>query len=106
VQKGNAGFRLSSHFLQRSPFGTPVRAQAPGPASRNSFALVIGAGSYPDAMLPIASAIAEARSLAEEARRNDFDAKEQENADCERMRRAIACERHLHSLLITVPWIR
>jgi hypothetical protein len=93
-------------LLQPSSFGTPVRAQAPGPTSRKSFALVIGAGSYPDAMLPIASAIAEARSLAEEARRNDFEGKEQENADRERMRRAIGCERHLHSLLITIASIR
>jgi hypothetical protein len=77
-----------------------------GSDEQEEFALVIGAGSYPDAMLPIARAIAEARSLAEEARRNDFDGKEQENADRERMRRAIACERHLHSLLVTIPWIR
>jgi uncharacterized caspase-like protein len=65
-------------------------AQAPGAqASSKRFALVIGNGSYPDAMLPIASAVKDARSFAEELRRNDFDVDEKENANRETMRRAI-----------------
>ncbi|HZY11309.1 MAG TPA: caspase family protein, partial [Beijerinckiaceae bacterium] len=61
-------------------------AQAPGAASSKRFALVIGNGSYPDAMLPIASAVKDARSLADELRRNDFDVDEKENANRETMR--------------------
>ncbi|MBV9396217.1 MAG: caspase family protein, partial [Methylobacteriaceae bacterium] len=50
---------------------------------------MIGNGNYPDAMMPIASAVKDARSLAEELRRNDFDVDEKENANRETMRRAI-----------------
>jgi formylglycine-generating enzyme required for sulfatase activity/uncharacterized caspase-like protein len=64
-------------------------AQAPGPASSKRFALVIGNASYPDASSPVSTAIKDARSLAEELRRNDFDVDERENANRETMRRAI-----------------
>jgi formylglycine-generating enzyme required for sulfatase activity len=81
--------RLCVVFLAALASGTAALAQAPGGRSSKGFALVIGNGSYPDAMLPIASAVKDARSLAEELRRNDFDVDEKENANRETMRRAI-----------------
>src|SRR4051812_34755582 len=93
VQRRDTGFRFRSRLsvLLVAAFaaGTAVLAQAPGAASSKRFALVIGNGSYPDAMLPIASAVKDARSLADELRRNDFDVDEKENANRETMRRAI-----------------
>jgi formylglycine-generating enzyme required for sulfatase activity len=93
VQRRDNGFRFRSRLsvLLVAAFaaGTAVLAQAPGAASSKRFALVIGNGSYPDAMLPIASAVKDARSLADELRRNDFDVDEKENANRETMRRAI-----------------
>src|SRR3954454_15939165 len=93
VQRRDTGFRFRSRLsvLLVAAFaaGTAVLAQAPGAASSKRFALVIGNGSYPDAMLPIASAVKDARSFAEELRRNDFDVDENENANRETMRRGI-----------------
>jgi formylglycine-generating enzyme required for sulfatase activity len=68
---------------------TAVLAQAPGPASSKRFALVIGNANYPDASSPVPTAVKDARSLAEELRRNDFDVDQRENANRETMRRAL-----------------
>jgi formylglycine-generating enzyme required for sulfatase activity len=68
---------------------TAVLAQAPGPTSSKRFALVIGNANYPDASSPVPMAVKDARSLAEELRRNDFDVDQRENANRETMRRAI-----------------
>jgi formylglycine-generating enzyme required for sulfatase activity len=64
-------------------------AQAPNAASGKRIALVIGNASYPDASSPVPTAVKDARSLADELRRNDFDVDEKENANRETMRRAI-----------------
>jgi formylglycine-generating enzyme required for sulfatase activity len=68
---------------------TAVLAQAPAPTSGKRFALVIGNANYPDASSPVPTAVKDARSLAEELRREDFDVDERENANRETMRRAI-----------------
>jgi formylglycine-generating enzyme required for sulfatase activity len=64
-------------------------AQAPGAAGGKRIALVIGNANYPDASSPVPSAVKDARSLAEELRRNDFDVDEKENTNRDTMRRAI-----------------
>lgn len=54
-----------------------------------SLALVIGNGNYPDASTPLPTAIKDARTLAEEFRRKDFDVNLKENVGKEEMQRAI-----------------
>ena len=76
VAFGGAGFALA-------------QAPAPGAGSGKRIALVIGNAAYPDASAPVPSAIKDARSLAEELKRNDFEVEEKENANRETMRRAL-----------------
>jgi formylglycine-generating enzyme required for sulfatase activity len=71
------------------PGATSALAQAPAPTSGKRVALVIGNANYPDASSPVPTAVKDARSLAEELRREDFDVDERENANRETMRRAI-----------------
>ncbi len=52
-------------------------------------ALIIGNESYPDASTPLATTVKDARTLAEEFRRNDFDVDLKENVGKEEMQRAI-----------------
>ena len=52
-------------------------------------ALIIGNAGYPDASTPLSSTLRDARSLAEEFRRVDFDVDLKENAGREEMRAAI-----------------
>lgn len=52
-------------------------------------ALIIGNASYPDASTPLASTLRDARALAEEFRRTEFDVDLKENAGKEEMRAAI-----------------
>ncbi len=53
-------------------------------------ALVIGNANYPDASTPLSTTIRDARSLAEEFRRTEFDVDLKENVGKEDMQRAIA----------------
>jgi hypothetical protein len=78
VAFGGAGFALAQ-----------APAPAPGAGSGKRIALVIGNAAYPDASAPVPSAIKDARSLAEELKRNDFEVEEKENANRETMRRAL-----------------
>ncbi|HEU0149652.1 MAG TPA: caspase family protein, partial [Bradyrhizobium sp.] len=55
-----------------------VQAQAPAPVGKR-VALVIGNASYPDASSPIPTALKDARALADELRRSDFDVDAKEN---------------------------
>ena len=52
-------------------------------------ALVVGNNSYPDASTPLSSTIRDARTLAEELRRSEFDVDLKENVGKEDMQRAI-----------------
>jgi formylglycine-generating enzyme required for sulfatase activity len=52
-------------------------------------ALVIGNASYPDASTPLSTTIRDARSLAEELRRSEFEVDVKENVGKEEMQRAI-----------------
>ena len=52
-------------------------------------ALIIGNASYPDASTPLSTTIRDARSLAEELRRSEFDVDLKENLGKDDMRRAI-----------------
>ena len=52
-------------------------------------ALIIGNASYPDASTPLSSTLRDARALAEEFRRTEFDVDLKENAGKEEMRAAI-----------------
>src|SRR5207342_1353688 len=52
-------------------------------------ALVIGNASYPDASTPLATTLRDARTLADEFRRSEFDVDLKENAGKEDMRAAI-----------------
>src|SRR5262245_53843609 len=52
-------------------------------------ALLIGNASYPDASTPLSSTLRDARTLAEEFRRLEFDVDLKENAGREEMRAAI-----------------
>lgn len=52
-------------------------------------ALVIGNDSYPDASTPLSTTLKDARTLAEEFRRNEFDVDLKENVGKEDMQRAI-----------------
>jgi formylglycine-generating enzyme required for sulfatase activity len=52
-------------------------------------ALVIGNASYPDASTPLSTTIRDARSLAEELRRSEFEVDLKENVGKEEMQRAI-----------------
>src|SRR5258708_33046491 len=52
-------------------------------------ALVIGNNNYPDASTPIPSALRDARALAEELRRSEFDVDLKENVGKVDMQRAI-----------------
>src|SRR5216684_6333100 len=52
-------------------------------------ALVIGNASYPDSSTPLSTTIRDARTLAEEFRRSDFDVDLKENLGKEEMRVAI-----------------
>src|SRR5437868_3750900 len=52
-------------------------------------ALLIGNASYPDASTPLSTTIRDARTLAEEFRRSDFDVDLKENLGKEDMRSAI-----------------
>jgi formylglycine-generating enzyme required for sulfatase activity len=52
-------------------------------------ALIIGNASYPDASTPLSTTIRDARSLAEELRRSDFEIDLKENVGKDDMRRAI-----------------
>jgi formylglycine-generating enzyme required for sulfatase activity len=67
----------------------PALAQAPGTAGGKRIALVIGNAAYPDASSPVPTALKDARSLAEELRRDDFDVELKENVSRDVMRRAI-----------------
>src|SRR5437763_3483256 len=52
-------------------------------------ALLIGNAAYPDASTPLSTTLRDARSLAEEFRRSDFDVDLKENLGKEDMQRAI-----------------
>src|SRR5882762_10343303 len=52
-------------------------------------ALIIGNASYPDTSTPLSTTIRDARTLAEEFRRSDFDVDLKENLGKEEMRVAI-----------------
>jgi len=59
------------------------------PQQAGRVALVIGNNNYPDASMPIPSAIRDARALAEELRRSEFDVDLKENVGKADMQRAI-----------------
>jgi formylglycine-generating enzyme required for sulfatase activity len=63
-------------------------AQAQAPIGKR-VALVIGNANYPDASSPVPTALKDARALADELRRSDFDVDAKENLTRENMRRAI-----------------
>ena len=52
-------------------------------------ALIIGNARYPEAGTPLPTTVNDARALADELRRSDFDVDLKENVDKEDMRRAI-----------------
>ncbi len=66
----------------------PVSASAQ-PASEPRIALVIANAAYPDANTPIPAVLKDARALAEELRRSDFDVDLKENLGKEETQRAI-----------------
>src|SRR5215470_2188706 len=57
--------------------------------SRSRVALLIGNANYPDASTPLSTTIRDARTLADEFRRSDFDVDLKENVGKEEMQRAI-----------------
>src|SRR5258705_6718109 len=59
------------------------------PQQAGRVALVIGNNNYPDASTPIPSALRDARALAEELRRSEFDVDLKENVGKADMQRAI-----------------
>ena len=59
------------------------------PQQAGRVALVIGNNNYPDASTPIPSALRDARALAEELRRSEFDVDLKENVGKVDMQRAI-----------------
>jgi formylglycine-generating enzyme required for sulfatase activity len=93
AEKSEIALRLSSIFCVMFVLvllgANSALAQALNAASGKRVALVIGNATYPDASSPVPTAVKDARSLAEELRRNDFDVDEKENANRETMRRAI-----------------
>src|SRR6202022_909625 len=56
-------------------------------------ALVIGNAAYPDASIPLSTTIRDARTIAEELRRNEFEVDLKENLGKEDMQRALAAFR-------------
>jgi formylglycine-generating enzyme required for sulfatase activity len=93
AESKSTGFKLRNAFCLILLFAfcgaQAAFAQAPNAASGKRIALVIGNANYPDASSPVPTAVKDARSLADELRRNDFDVDEKENANRETMRRAI-----------------
>jgi uncharacterized caspase-like protein len=82
--------KVSSLLLLLAIFGQgDAVAQAPSPAGGKRIALVIGNTRYPDAGSPIPTALGDARSIAEELRRDGFEVDEKQNANRDTMRRAI-----------------
>jgi tetratricopeptide (TPR) repeat protein len=67
--------------------GTPDRALAAGSGAR--IALVIGNANYPDADAPLRQPVADARTLADELRRDGFEVDLQENLTRQGMQSAI-----------------
>src|SRR5690349_7689028 len=55
----------------------------------NRVALIIGNANYPDANTPLGTTVRDARTLADEFKRLDFEVDVQENAGKEEMKRAI-----------------
>jgi formylglycine-generating enzyme required for sulfatase activity len=74
------GLTVASAMLTHSAMSQQTAARV---------ALVIGNASYPDASTPLSTTITDARTLAEEFRRSDFDVDLKENLGKEDMQRAI-----------------
>src|SRR5688500_17829725 len=81
VMKPLFGFLL---FLACFALVSPASAQR-----GNRIALLIGHATYPDANTPLGTTVRDARTLADEFKRLDFEVEVQENAGKEEMRRAI-----------------
>lgn len=92
VMVGTLSLAIGAHaaLYKRAAEATKVAVAAPaitnGPAK---VALVIGNGSYPDANVPLAQPVNDARALTAALQRDGFDVETVENADKDAMRGAV-----------------